>query len=380
MIKYKQEYNTSGSGLGSQISAYILMKSLEKDTGFEWTIAKNDFTLFRNTFDVSLNIDDNSVICKELELDDEIGYNGIKSSISDNIELFVYPTIKNINSEYTVNLTEELKFRQEIVDKCRAFRDKFDGEVIAMHIRRGDFYELSSGMFVCGADYYRRALDELPPDIPVLIFANDKEDVIADNELIASNPQRFTFITDLYNDNELINCDVGQEMDHMVDNDGKNVKFNYKHALVKLAHNTLSRFAADTNGYTMDQLKVTVKELSQSLHSTYKKKMKSQLYNASFDLCLMTMCDYFIMANSSFGMWGATMGNPKKVIYPMYWLQGHGNEYEDHVVEGMSNGGQTFIKTDLDGFDQTKYLGGSFIKDHFIPLENPDPRSFEVVS
>ena len=108
--------------------------------------------------------------------------------------------------------------------------------------------------------------------------------------------------------------------------------------------------------------------------------MKSQLYNASFDLCLMTMCDYFIMANSSFGMWGATMGNPKKVIYPMYWLQGHGNEYEDHVVEGMSNGGQTFIKTDLDGFDQTKYLGGSFIKDHFIPLENPDPRSFEVVS
>jgi len=73
MIKYKQEYNTSGSGLGSQISAYMLMKSLEKDTGFDWTIAKNDFTLFRNTFDVSLKIDDNSVICKELELDDEVG-------------------------------------------------------------------------------------------------------------------------------------------------------------------------------------------------------------------------------------------------------------------------------------------------------------------
>ena len=67
-------------------------------------------------------------------------------------------------------------------------------------------------------------------------------------------------------------------------------------------------------------------------------------------------------------MWGATMGNPKKVIYPMYWMQGHPED------------GQALIKTDLDGFDQTKYLGGSFIKDHFIPLENPDPRSFEVVS
>ena len=85
----------------------------------------------------------------------------------------------------------------------------------------------------------------------------------------------------------------------------------------------------------------------------------------------MSMCDYVIMANSTFSLWGATLGNPKKVIYPMYWMQGH----PEHPEEGSA-----LIKTDLGEFNQTASLGGSFVTDKFVPLENPDPRSFEVVS
>ena len=369
MIRYQQEYTSSGSGLGCQISAYVLMRALAQDTGFTWSISSKDFNLFRNTFDTSFLIDDDDPTeYVDFELDDEVGYNYIKDNIKDNSKLFIYPTIKNINSEHTIRLYSELKFRQDIVDKCRAFRDKFDGEVIAMHVRRGDFMDLSSGMFICGADYYRNALNELPSDLPVLIFTNDKDNVISDNDLIASNPERFTFITDLYNDNEFINCDVGQELDRLIDNDGLNCKFNYQNALLRLGHNNLKRFARDASGYTIEQLKSEVKELTAELHSTYKSKIKSKSYNASYDLCLMTMCDYFIMANSTFGMWGATLGNPKKVVYPMYWMQGHPEE------------GAAAIKTDLNGYDQTKHYGGSFIKENFIPVENPDPRSFEVVS
>ena len=237
-----------------------------------------------------------------------------------------------------------------------------------MHIRRGDFLELGSGMFVCGNDYYAAALDQLPDDIPVLIFTNDKDSVIADNQLIASNPTRFTFITDLYNDNELINCDVGQELDRLVDNDGKYTQFNYMNGLTKMAHTELKEFVRDTDGYTMDQLKSTIKELSSELHPTYRQKIKTKSYNASYDLCLMSMCDYVIMANSTFSLWGATLGDPKKVIYPMYWMQGHPDI------------GNALIKTDLGEFNQTASLAGSFITDKFVPLENPDPRSFEVVS
>ena len=52
----------------------------------------------------------------------------------------------------------------------------------------------------------------------------------------------------------------------------------------------------------------------------------------------------------------------------MYWMQGH------------PEGGIAGIQTDLGEFNQTASLGGSFVTDKFIPLENPDPRSFEVVS
>ena len=368
MIRYKQEYNSSGSGLGCQISAYLMMRALEQDTGFDWAISSQDFNLLRNTFDLTLKVDDSDTSCVQLELDDEVGYNYIKENVTDNTELCVYPTSKNFNCEHNIRLRSELKFKKNIVDKCRAFRDKFDGEVIAMHVRRGDFLQLSSGMFICGADYYRKALEELPEDLPVLIFTNDKDNVILDHELVASNPDRFTFITDLYNDNELINCDVGQELDRLIDNDGKHSKFNYKTAIVRMAHNSLRDFASDTNGYTMDQLKSRMSEYSGELHPKYKKKIREQAYNASYDLCLMTMCDYVIMANSSYAFWGVTLGNPKKVVYPTYWMQGHPED------------GNALIKSDLNGFNQTKHLIGSLIEEHFIPMENPDPRSFEVLS
>jgi hypothetical protein len=39
-----------------------------------------------------------------------------------------------------------------------------------------------------------------------------------------------------------------------------------------------------------------------------------------FDMCLMTLCDYHIIANSSFSWWGAWLSNSKKVIAPQRWF------------------------------------------------------------
>ena len=42
--------------------------------------------------------------------------------------------------------------------------------------------------------------------------------------------------------------------------------------------------------------------------------------NQFYDMCLMTMCDDFIIANSTFSWWGAWLGNRGKVIAPKTWF------------------------------------------------------------
>jgi hypothetical protein len=39
-----------------------------------------------------------------------------------------------------------------------------------------------------------------------------------------------------------------------------------------------------------------------------------------FDMCLMNLCDYHIIANSSFSWWGAWLANSKKVYAPSRWF------------------------------------------------------------
>jgi len=51
-----------------------------------------------------------------------------------------------------------------------------------------------------------------------------------------------------------------------------------------------------------------------------------------FDLCLMTLCDYHIIANSSFSWWGAWLANTEKVIAPKNWFSG---ECINHSTEDL---------------------------------------------
>jgi hypothetical protein len=47
------------------------------------------------------------------------------------------------------------------------------------------------------------------------------------------------------------------------------------------------------------------------------------------DLCIMTMCDYHIIANSSYSWWGAWLAKSKKVIAPKEWFAGELKETKD---------------------------------------------------
>lgn len=59
-----------------------------------------------------------------------------------------------------------------------------------------------------------------------------------------------------------------------------------------------------------------------------KKQFRSQRFrfslsnNPFIDLCLMSLCDYHIISNSSFSWWGSWLAKSKKTIAPKKWFDG----------------------------------------------------------
>ena len=60
--------------------------------------------------------------------------------------------------------------------------------------------------------------------------------------------------------------------------------------------------------------------------------MVSESDNNRVDMCLMTMCSYHIIANSSFSWWGAWLADSKKVIAPKVWFGPSANLDDSDLV------------------------------------------------
>lgn len=382
MIRFFQEQLDSGSGIGYQISSYFMMRSIERVKGFKWVIKSSEFKPFRHTFDSMIAIDDEYDNIDYLEADEWQGLPSICECIEDDMTLCGYSTPVNwyINDEIFELVKSELSFKENIRLKCEEFRNKFDSEVIGLHIRRGDYSDVTNGKFLCGADYYLNGLSELPDNLPILVFTNDKEGAtkIIDQMSETIDASRFVLITDLYNDNELIDDSVGQRIDALVDYDGR-CKYDYRIALTKIALERLNEKAdLDENlniqgdgdyVYSYDDVKTEILEIIKDLNEKYKQKIKSESYNHSYDFCLMTMCDYMIMANSTYSLWVTLLSDFKKVIYPMYWMQ----DSED--------GDTPTILPDMGDYNQTLDKGGWIVaKSNYIGKRNPDTRELTILS
>ena len=68
--------------------------------------------------------------------------------------------------------------------------------------------------------------------------------------------------------------------------------------------------------------------------------MISEGNDADVDMCLMSKCNYHIIANSSFSWWGAWLGNSEKVVAPSNWFA---DSCADKSVEDMVFGDWTWV-------------------------------------
>jgi len=367
MITFQRKKDNPNLGLGNQISYYIMMRSISIKRGFDWVITNSELKYLRNTFE-NLNLNINSEFepfINEVEFDNNVGFESICNGVIDEHMVRVHPTPVNYYSDIYDQVKSELIFKQDIKAKCEEFKSQFGGEVIGMHIRAGDFEDIFNGMFLCDYDYYENALAELPADLPVLVFSDNKTRAKQIISKLSYDASRFTIVNDIYQNNQGSDSHM-ERIDHLMDYDG-----TYKHDYnIYFLHQAgINLNIKGIQNPNIDQINQEVKDIVNSLDSTSKTKVITGKYNYSYDFCLMSMCEYIIMGNSTYSMFAAQLGNPIKVMYPKYWIQ----------ISDAQDITQTIIR-DYGGENQILDLAEFiFGNDNYYPVENPDHRTITVV-
>ena len=67
----------------------------------------------------------------------------------------------------------EFRFLPDTERSCRELISGFGGEIISLHVRRGDYLTDSGNHPPCPVEYYAEALRHLPASLPVLVFSDD---------------------------------------------------------------------------------------------------------------------------------------------------------------------------------------------------------------
>ena len=234
--------------LGNQMFQYASLRGIAANRGFDFAIPheKTFGTLDPNVKQSSKNIhntfDLKHVKCttSNYMLVQESGYHfdqELFNTCEDKVDLYGYFQSEKYFKHIEDEIRKDFAFPQELVDQCFEFIRDIDsnGEVISLHIRRGDYLQLQSHHPTPPIEYYEEAL-RLLPNAPVLIFSDDSD---------------WCFNQELFDDD---------------------------------------RF------------------------------MISQGSDPDFDMCLMTLCKYHIIANSSFSWWGAWLAKSDNVIAPKNWF------------------------------------------------------------
>jgi len=223
---------------------YSTLKSIAKKHGYDFTIPPSTFSDPYKEHQLFEAFKLDSLPAENIRFNNaqnmvQEGYfhfnEDLYNTCPDDVDLFGYFQTEKYFADIRDELLEDFTFLPNIYNPAKEMRDEMSDEIIALHIRRGDYVE-QPWHGPQTTDYYETALSLLPQELPVVIFTDDPIWAF-DQKLFA--PDRFS-----------------------------------------------------------------ISEGNSNL----------------FDMCLMSMCQYHIIANSSFSWWGAWLSDSKQVIAPKRWF------------------------------------------------------------
>ncbi len=193
MITYLNLGN--GGRLGNQMFQYATLLSVATKNGYEYGIPfENENNLYShldlntkqliyNSMDLlkAFNLSCNNVKDKTTfinKFNEKEGWKFDKSifNIQDNTNIEGYFQSELYFKDIEHIIKKEFQFKDYILNTCTEKRDKWnDGrDLVAIHIRRGDYLGYPLIMAISGTDYYERALKNFTDkDYKYIIFSDD---------------------------------------------------------------------------------------------------------------------------------------------------------------------------------------------------------------
>lgn len=183
MISFNQLGNLGR--LGNQMFQYASLKGIAAHRGYEFCVppkemfGTKDSAVKRdlNLYDV-FHLDGRNRVCtttnrvlgEKMHTFDEDLFN----HCPDNIDLFGYYQTDRYFRHIEAEIRGDFAFDAELQSDCEKMAKAFRVDLIALHVRRGD-YVGNPNHPVQPLDYYKQALGRLPPNLPVLVFSDDCE-------------------------------------------------------------------------------------------------------------------------------------------------------------------------------------------------------------
>lgn len=241
---------------------YAALRGIAANNNLDWCIPPEDTPNYANygLFDAFKlkNLKHTGLI--DGPTHDEPGFDfdeKLFNNCPDNVNIDGYRQTEKYFKGISSSIREDFEFKDEIYEPCKEFMDQFNGDIILLHIRRGDNVGRPDWYPMPTIDHYEYLLDKhFSDDRPVLICSDDLN-WVKDQELF------------------------------------KKDRFYISETRLYYSHQTL-------NG--AGQMEISLVPY--------------------YDLCLMSMCNDAIIANSSLSWWGAWLqSNPnKKIITQTPWF------------------------------------------------------------
>ncbi|OUU22280.1 MAG: hypothetical protein CBC13_07860 [Planctomycetia bacterium TMED53] len=171
--------------LGNQMFQYAALRGLAHRHGYEYCLPPRDVVATKDenvlNSDVTLfecfDIPEAPRLLTNFDKVEENSFGLDRSlweSCPDDISLFGFFQTEKYFKHIEIEIREAFGFVEEIkAESASQFEARFDKqEAISVHVRRGDYLNLSKHYPSQTKEYYVEGLTELPEDLPVLIFSD----------------------------------------------------------------------------------------------------------------------------------------------------------------------------------------------------------------